>query len=110
MTMKPVPPSHDLYRVFDRTVDALPTQKCDVEIFKHGKWITCEWTPRTPESQADDGYLGTATTINRHYQIGFHAWEQNDSEFRYFCIPTNADRIHGGVDDAAGSEYHPELL
>lgn len=82
-------PSRALFAAFDRKVDALPTEKCAIEIFKDGEWISCEWNPRTPESQADAGYLGTARTTARPVQIGFHAWEQNDSEFRYFCLPAN---------------------
>lgn len=83
--------SHTLFAVFDRKVDALPTEKCTIEIFTDGDWLACEWHPRTPESQADAGYLGTAKTIARPIQIGFHAWEQNDSEFRHFCLPANIE-------------------
>jgi hypothetical protein len=82
-------PSHDLFAVFDRRCDNMPTKKCSIEIFKDGEWIACEWNPRTSESQADAGYLGTASTTTRPLQIGFHAWAQNDSEFRYFCLPAN---------------------
>lgn len=82
-------PSHPLFPVFDRKVDALPNDKCAIGIFYDGRWLACEWNPRTADSQADVGYIGTAITTDSTIQIGFHAWEQNDSEFRYFCLPQN---------------------
>lgn len=85
-------PTHELFAVFDRKVDALPIEKRAIEIFKDGEWLACEWSPRTSETQADAGYLGTAMTTARPIQIGFHAWEQNDSEFRHFCLPANAPK------------------
>ena len=88
-------PSHISLPVFDRKVDALPNDKCAIEIFNDGEWLACEWNPRTTDSQADVGYIGTARTTDSPIQIGLHAWEQNDSEFRYFCLPAN-DRINHG--------------
>ena len=78
------------FPVFDRKVDALPNDKCAIEIFNDGEWLACEWIPRTTNIQSDVGYLGTARTTSSTIQIGFHAWEQNNSEFRYFCLPENA--------------------
>ena len=82
-------PSYTLLSYFDRKVDALPNEKCAIEIFYDGEWLACEWNPRTTDSQADVGYIGTARTTSSTIQIGLHAWEQNDSEFRYFCLPEN---------------------
>lgn len=87
-------PSHALLAAFDRKVDALPTKKGTIEIFVDGEWLACEWNPRTPETKADAGYLGTARTTGRPIQIGFHAWEQNDSEFRFYCLPANGKMSH----------------
>ena len=84
-------PSHTSLLVFDRKVDAMPSGKCAIGIFNDGEWLDCEWNPRTADSQADVGYIGTARTTDSTIQIGFHAWEQNDSEFRYFCLPQNAE-------------------
>jgi len=82
-------PSHTSLPVFDRKVDALPNEKCAIEICNDGEWLACEWHPRTADSQADVGYIGTARTTDSPIQIGLHAWEQNNSEFRYFCLPEN---------------------
>jgi len=87
--MKNLNPSHTLFPVFDRKVHALPNEKCAIEIFNEGEWLACEWNPRATDSQADVGYLGTARTTAGTIQIGFHAWEQNNSEFQYFYLPNN---------------------
>lgn len=83
-------PSHDLFAVFDRRETALPKNDCAIEIWKDGEWLPCSWHPRTPKSEADAGYLGTARTSHRPIQIGFHAWEKNEWEFIYFCLPANS--------------------
>jgi hypothetical protein len=95
-TPKPQPPalaSYDLIAVLDRFQTPLPTHKCAIHIFKDQEWIACEWNPRTPETQTDESYLGTARTVNRPIQIGFHAWAKNEHEFRYFCISENAGAV-----------------
>lgn len=79
-------PKHDALDVLDRKADSLPSEECTIEIFNDGEWLRCLWNPRTPESIADDGYLGTARTTDLRIQIGFHAWKNNDHEFRYFCF------------------------
>jgi hypothetical protein len=91
-------PGHAFFAVFDRKADALPAEKCAIEILKNGEWVACEWHPRTPESEADAGYLGTAWATRTPPKIGYHAWEQNDYEFRYFCLPANAEVRHGAKD------------
>ena len=83
-------PIHTLLAVLDRKVDALPNEKCAIEILHEGEWLACEWNPRATDSQAGVGYIGTARTTASTIQIGFHAWEQNNSEFQYFCLPENA--------------------
>ena len=102
-------PSHALFAVFDRKETDLPTKKCAIEIFMEGEWLPCEWNPRTPESQANAGYLGTARTTARPLQIGFHAWEQNDSEFRHFCLPANVKTVatEGAGESPTEAAQHP---
>ena len=55
----------------------------------------CEWKPYDPTEYVDvppefrpiKGYLGTAEVISgKHKGIGFHAWDQNDSEFIYYQL------------------------
>jgi hypothetical protein len=37
--------------------------------------------------EQDEGYLGTAKVIKgRYVGIGFHAWEQNNSEFIWYAV------------------------
>ena len=84
-------PSHPLFPVYDRKVDALPHEKCAIEIYNDGRWLACEWHPKATDSQADAGYIGTARTTSRTIHVGYHAWKQNDSEFRYFCLPDNTE-------------------
>ena len=70
----------------DRNQEGMPAHKCLIEIWVHGEWLECEWCPIKKGSEADDGYLGTARTTSRPIQIGFHAWRQNDHEFREYKI------------------------
>jgi hypothetical protein len=52
----------------------------------------CEWKPfnksqYSEENMPADGYLGTAKVIEGRYTgIGFHAWEQNNSEFVWYAV------------------------
>jgi hypothetical protein len=52
----------------------------------------CEWKPfdksqYSKENMPADGYLGTVNVIEGRYTgIGFHAWEQNNSEFVWYAI------------------------
>lgn len=53
--------------------------------------MLCEWLPFNCEPILGDdniksnGYLGTAKVIDDTFNgIGFHAWENNDSEFIYY--------------------------
>lgn len=76
----------------DRHQDGMPSQKCMIAIWVDGEWLECEWHPRKEDSEADEGYLGTARTTSRPIQIGFHAWRQNDHEFRdYKILGDNAE-------------------
>ena len=98
MIAESTPPTHDSLTVLDRRVDALPTEKCDIQIFADGEWVAGVWNPRTPESKTDTGYLGTVWASvpcrigSSEYvaQIGLHAWEQNESEFLFYCLPTRS--------------------
>ena len=98
-------PSHALLTVFDRRATDLPTEKCAIEIWLGGGWIACEWHPRTPDSQADFGYLGTAITTARRFQSGFLAWAQNSAEFLYFCLPA-----HDKSPSVTKTPMKPELI
>lgn len=72
----------------------MPTTECTIEIiyddFDGRHFHTCTWTPFNPGEYTDDdmpvpGYLGTANVMTGSYTgIGFHAWEQNDSEFIWY--------------------------
>jgi hypothetical protein len=52
----------------------------------------CEWKPfdksqYSKENMRGDGYLGTVKVIEGRYTgIGFHAWEQNNSEFVWYAV------------------------
>jgi hypothetical protein len=52
----------------------------------------CEWKPfdksqYLKENMSADGYLGTLKVIEGRYTgIGFHAWEQNNSEFIWYAV------------------------
>ncbi len=52
----------------------------------------CEWKPFKPEHRTKNfnpgtGYLGTAKVVEGRWKgIGFHMWEQNDSEFVYYAL------------------------
>jgi hypothetical protein len=52
----------------------------------------CEWKPfdksqYSKENMPADGYLGTVKVIEGRYTgIGFHAWEQNNSEFVWYAV------------------------
>jgi hypothetical protein len=56
--------------------------------------VLCEWHPhdvfdsaRRCGKQPAEGYLGTARKLNSPYKgIGFHAWEQNNSEFVHYKL------------------------
>lgn len=85
----------------NRHLNPLPTEKCTISILKNDfekigrvqKIYNCKWYPYKKENyehlhsdlQPSEGYLGTAV-INTVHGIGFHAWEQNDSEFIYYQI------------------------
>lgn len=78
----------------NRHTDLLPNENAIIEIVHNdvdGEHVyICEWEPfdenkykglETPS----EGYLGTArAVVGEHKGIGFHAWEQNDSEFIYY--------------------------
>lgn len=75
----------------NRHTDGLPTQKTCMKVVNvdmDGEHILlCEWKPFHKQKTAADGYLGTATVIEKQYNgIGFHAWEQNNSEFIYYSL------------------------
>lgn len=77
----------------NRHIESLPDYNCVIEIVHKdidGEHIyKCNWKPFNKNDyqehlMPDVGYLGTATVIEGPFTgIGFHAWEQNDSEFVY---------------------------
>ena len=89
-SVPPIPvvaPPHPDLAVFDRKVTPLPIAQRRILMWADNAWLLCDWFPRTETSKADKGYLGTARTVEQSVHTGYHAWEQNDSEFRFFCLP-----------------------
>ena len=80
----------------NRHIDGLPTEKVSMKVVTNdveGEHIMlCSWKPFNEEEYTKnkipaDGYLGTATVIEGQFNgIGFHAWEQNNSEFVYYSV------------------------
>lgn len=79
----------------NRNVDPLPTEISKIKIIVmdvDGEHIhLCKWEPFDKSQyigrqMPGTGYLGTARTIDRKINIGFHAWDQNNSEFIYYQI------------------------
>jgi hypothetical protein len=68
----------------DRKDTPLPEQEKHVIILKQDNYYLCRWVPYDGVSDAHKGYLGTAKCLETG--IGYHAWEQNDSEFRYYKV------------------------
>ena len=78
----------------NRKEHPLPTERSLIRILKEDTdgWHehVCEWKPHHPSMwpharpKPAEGYLGTAKVIGKWEGIGFHAWEQNDSEFVYY--------------------------
>lgn len=77
----------------------LPKEKCIMEIINYNapigeEILLCEWEPYSGEHAIgrnvgelpSTGYLGTACTIDQKINIGFHAWQQNESEFIYYKL------------------------
>jgi hypothetical protein len=74
----------------------LPKKECIIKLKRDDadgeKVYVCKWKPFFPhnyteENMPAEGYLGTASVIQGRYEgIGFHAWEQNESEFIYYSI------------------------
>jgi hypothetical protein len=84
----------------NRHVDGLPDQACVIKIVTQdflGEEINfANWRPYKEGSykgavKPAPGYLGTANWIGGPYDgIGFHAWEQSDSEFVWYKIVGNS--------------------
>lgn len=83
----------------NRHLDPLPDEPCVIIILHNDitgtSEIKCQWTPfdesnyvGKPEAVIPaPEYLGTANRIkNNTTDIGFHAWDCNDSEFVYYRI------------------------
>lgn len=80
----------------NRHTDGLPEKSFPMRVVTRdfgGEYIfLCEWKPFDSNNYSEDnmpadGYLGTASIIEGKYQgIGFHAWEQNNSEFVYYAL------------------------
>lgn len=80
----------------NRNIDGVPNKNYIIQILINDssgeEEFTCQWIPFREEDYKNTvkpgiGYLGTATVISeKHKGIGFHAWEQNDSEFIYYQL------------------------
>jgi len=78
----------------NRHIYGLPKANCTMKVVTmdvNGEHIfTCEWIPfdknqYTEKNIPGDGYLGTAKVIDGKFTgIGFHAFEQNNSEFVFY--------------------------
>lgn len=78
----------------NRNTDGLPDKVCLIKIVAYSVFsesiYQCTWIPfdkskYTEANMPDEGYLGTATVVHgRSTGMGFHAWEQNDSEFIWY--------------------------
>ncbi len=96
----------------DRRIVPLPDHECNITILTNegefmGMWKPSkleDWFPNTSWS-CPTGYLGTVwvkitdslflaywkkNPYRDEAQIGFHAWKQNNSEFQYYKIVTDA--------------------
>lgn len=75
----------------NRKIINLPREISIMNIIVSGieeeKIYKCEWVPSKNENLPDQGFLGTAVVISgEHKGNGYHAWDQNDSEFIYYKI------------------------
>ena len=80
----------------NRNTNGLPTEPTTMKVATKdvdGEHVyLCEWKPfdKSQYSEKDmpgEGYLGTASVIEGRYKgIGFHAWQQNNSEFVYYQL------------------------
>jgi len=80
----------------NRNTNGLPDKKARMKVVTKdidGEHIyLCEWKPfdksqYSKENMPSEGYLGTVTVIDGRYTgIGFHAWEQNNSEFVWYAV------------------------
>lgn len=80
----------------NRHITALPNKITDITIVINDvsgeHLVRCKWHPfnkskYSNECMPSDGYLGTARGVNLMFNgLGFHAWEQNNSEFIYYSI------------------------
>ncbi len=79
----------------NRHVDGLPKKERIIKIVYNdidGEHIfLCKWHPFDPTNpptdvEHDRAYLGTARTLDRKINIGFHAWQPNNYEFIYYQL------------------------
>jgi hypothetical protein len=80
----------------NRHTNGLPKEKCVMRVVVKDvdrEYIhLCQWEPfdkskHTKNNMPSEGYLGTVKVIEGKYTgIGFHAWEQNNSEFVFYTV------------------------
>ena len=72
----------------DRNIFPLPNEECNITILTNEGEFTGKWKPKDPKDRRlSEGYLGTVrVNLDNGAKIGFHAWQQNDSEFQYYKI------------------------
>lgn len=96
----------------NRHLEPLPDKPAVIEIVftetNQEKIALCNWNPFhleewkkgftiPPDKSPAPGFIGTAEVIQGTYPgIGFHAWEQNNSEFVFYNIVsiTEFEKIH----------------
>ena len=76
----------------NRHTHGLPDKITTLRIVDGENVYLCEWKPfdknhYSKENMPAEGYLGTAEVIEGGFKgIGFHAWEQNNSEFVWYTV------------------------
>jgi len=80
----------------NRNIDGMPDQAClmnvihedhDGEIVFKCKWHPFDRQQHTKDNIPENGYFGTAVVIEGRLKgIGFHAWDQNNSEFIWYSL------------------------
>ena len=73
----------------NRKTSPLPNKDCIIRLKRDDEVHVCKWIPFNPDNYTmpSEGYLGTAGVIEGKWEgIGFHAWDQNESEFIYYTV------------------------
>ena len=72
---------------YKTTIMRVVTKDVDGEHIYLCKWKPFDKSQYSKEKVPVDGYLGTVEVIEGRFSgIGFHAWEQNNSEFVWYAV------------------------